>query len=795
MAKYKSIVVTNAGLELIAAVQSGDTIEFTAIKTGSGVYDGTENLSELTGLKNLKQTFGVNGITRDETVIKVRSVIDNNGLDAGYNITEIGLFAKDKSNNEILYAIVVSETGLEDYLPAYADAPATITSMMYINVSNVDSGVTFQATVVPGTYVTVEDFEEYKAQQSQYGDAFVASIEIQGKTITAKSKDGEVLYTGETQDTTYGVATITTAGLMDPTDKVKLNGIETGAQKNTITGVKGSAESTYRTGDVNITKGNIGLGNVDNTADADKPVSTAQQAALDLKVNTADYEAKIAALERQDILNSQATTNVWDKAQRVEAALESHEMDRLSNPHNVTAEQVGLENVDNTADADKPVSTAQQTALDLKEDIENVIGENLIDSNFTQGWVRTGSHSYESGKATFSKGANASSNNSYHCKDYYLEKGKTYAISAKVNTSFGGGGWISTMYVFDTNPVTYETISVERGNGKIETTFTVNKDCKYVRVQFSFNEGGTNGFATEGTEITFSEMMLEESTVAHQYQPYNLSRKGLVEQIMVDNLIPYPHYETTHTQYGVDWTDLGDGTVQANGTNTEANNKASQYYFNSDTPLDLKPNTTYTLSGCPKGGSATTYGLRIIINYRGEGEVYYRDTGDGVTFTTPSNYQNCRIMLDVLGGVTVNNLVFKPMLEEGSVAHPYQPYELSRQKLRADIDNIGLASASADGLMSSADKTKLDKVNVVTGTTESNVLSLSLVEGKSYLITTRQDIDAGMYGVYIVVPRNGSFVATDAYLAGSGNVVISGTTFTLTFNNDTPINYSYFEFY
>ena len=35
-----------------------------------------------------------------------------------------------------------------------------------------------------------------------------------------------------------------------------------------------------------------------------------------------------------------------------------------SNPHNVTKMQVGLESVDNTSDMDKPVSTAQQSALD-----------------------------------------------------------------------------------------------------------------------------------------------------------------------------------------------------------------------------------------------------------------------------------------------------------------------------------------------------------------------------------------------------------------------------------------------
>ena len=39
-----------------------------------------------------------------------------------------------------------------------------------------------------------------------------------------------------------------------------------------------------------------------------------------------------------------------------------------NNPHSVTATQVGLGNCDNTSDADKPVSTAQQTALDGKVD-------------------------------------------------------------------------------------------------------------------------------------------------------------------------------------------------------------------------------------------------------------------------------------------------------------------------------------------------------------------------------------------------------------------------------------------
>ena len=43
-------------------------------------------------------------------------------------------------------------------------------------------------------------------------------------------------------------------------------------------------------------------------------------------------------------------------------------LSNIANPHSVTKAQVGLGSVDNTSDANKPVSIAQQTALDLKVD-------------------------------------------------------------------------------------------------------------------------------------------------------------------------------------------------------------------------------------------------------------------------------------------------------------------------------------------------------------------------------------------------------------------------------------------
>jgi hypothetical protein len=52
-----------------------------------------------------------------------------------------------------------------------------------------------------------------------------------------------------------------------------------------------------------------------------------------------------------------------------------HSQTVTGNPHNVTATQVGLGNASNTSDANKPVSTAQQTALDLKMDKSANLGD------------------------------------------------------------------------------------------------------------------------------------------------------------------------------------------------------------------------------------------------------------------------------------------------------------------------------------------------------------------------------------------------------------------------------------
>lgn len=77
-----------------------------------------------------------------------------------------------------------------------------------------------------------------------------------------------------------GQASITNDGLMSSTDKVKLNGVQDGAEQNAVDSVSG------RTGVVVLSKSDVGLANVDNTSDASKPISTAVQTALTGKAST-----------------------------------------------------------------------------------------------------------------------------------------------------------------------------------------------------------------------------------------------------------------------------------------------------------------------------------------------------------------------------------------------------------------------------------------------------------------------------------------------------------------------------
>jgi hypothetical protein len=113
-----------------------------------------------------------------------------------------------------------------------------------------------------------------------------------------------------------------------------------------------------KTGDVTLVKADVGLANVDNTSDLNKPVSTATQTALNAKANTSSLATVATSGNYNDLTNKPTitpppVTSVASKTGDV----------------TLVKGDVGLANVDNTSDANKPVSTATQSALDAKAPI------------------------------------------------------------------------------------------------------------------------------------------------------------------------------------------------------------------------------------------------------------------------------------------------------------------------------------------------------------------------------------------------------------------------------------------
>lgn len=153
------------------------------------------------------------------------------------------------------------------------------------------------------------------------------------------------------------IATQSAAGLESAADKTKLDGIATGATKVEKSSTNGNVKVNdseivvyMHAGGTNphgTTKSDVGLGNVPNVATNDQTPTYTEATTL----------AKLTSGEKLSVAFGKIAKAVTD--------LIAHIANK-SNPHGVTKTQAGLGNVDNTSDADKPISKAQQTALNLK---------------------------------------------------------------------------------------------------------------------------------------------------------------------------------------------------------------------------------------------------------------------------------------------------------------------------------------------------------------------------------------------------------------------------------------------
>lgn len=156
------------------------------------------------------------------------------------------------------------------------------------------------------------------------------------------------------------------------------------------------------TGDVTLTKGDVGLSHVDDTSDINKPISVVQQAALDAKLDKAllmpiatQSEAE-SNTENTQYMTSLRTFQQWTRnisyslnnslntiSKTILGAINelfANKVDKTTKINNhplsgditIIKSDIGIGNVDNTSDINKPVSISQQAALNAKLDKTSV---------------------------------------------------------------------------------------------------------------------------------------------------------------------------------------------------------------------------------------------------------------------------------------------------------------------------------------------------------------------------------------------------------------------------------------
>lgn len=131
------------------------------------------------------------------------------------------------------------------------------------------------------------------------------------------------------------------------------------------------------------------------------------------------------------------------------------------------------------------------------------------------------------------------------------------------------------------------------------------------------------------------------------------------------NIVPYPFFDTTKTSSGITWTDNGDGTVTANGT---ASASSIFVFISASTRQVLKAGVRYTVSGCPQGGSVSTYYMRFGVG------TSHDDFGNGASWTATTADESRGLVARIASGATVSNLTFKPQIELGTTATSFEPY-------------------------------------------------------------------------------------------------------------------------
>ncbi len=230
----------------------------------------------------------------------------------------------------------------------------------------------------------------------------------------------------------------------------------------------------------------------------------------------------------------------------------------------------------------------------------------------------------------------------------------TYTYSANVESELGK----ISIVIYTSSKVIYSGDNISVINNEVYRSFTLETDST---VYFGVVETGNSSHTS--AKCTVTNIQLEKGSTATSYVPYGYlpSYKKLIKVSNVCQLLDKSKFPATQTVNGVTFTNNVDGTITANGTsNAEAR---LDFVSHSGTTLlfsGLDASSKLMFSGCPAGGSNSTYGIQNTW-VRSD----FTDNGNGgITNTTNTKYDGYYrfgYAIVIRQGYTANNLVFKPM--------------------------------------------------------------------------------------------------------------------------------------
>lgn len=137
MAEWNGGILTNKGRALAAKVEAGTCkLTLTKMKVGDG---SPATIETMTDLASPQQIIAISSITpSDDGSCDVAGVLTNVELEKGFYIRELGIFATDPDEGEIIYAVATAEKA--DYLQAKGGAAIEVLDMhMKITIASTSS--------------------------------------------------------------------------------------------------------------------------------------------------------------------------------------------------------------------------------------------------------------------------------------------------------------------------------------------------------------------------------------------------------------------------------------------------------------------------------------------------------------------------------------------------------------------------------------------------------------------------------------------------------------------------------